>query len=85
MQMRPAVYAYTSALFYVHIYINILNRSLIASEYFPDHFGTEKQMRNEKETQKAYYGPPKKPMNPRKMHEIIQGGPELRNSQILMK
>jgi hypothetical protein len=23
MQKRPAVYAYTSALFYVHIYINI--------------------------------------------------------------
>jgi hypothetical protein len=42
-------------------------------------------MRNEKETQKAYYGSPKKPMNPRKMHEIIQGGSELRNSQILMK
>jgi len=42
-------------------------------------------MRNEKETQKAYYGPPKNPMNPRKMHEIIQGGLEVRNSQILMK
>ena len=27
--------------YFMYIYINILNCSLIASEYFPDHFGTE--------------------------------------------
>ena len=51
---------------YIYIYIKIQNCSLITSEYFPDHFGTEKQMRNEKETQKAYCGPPKKPHEQKK-------------------